>query len=219
MKNTRTRGDDAYVAEELNSLQRHLERLHPCGNALAWAGSYDDPIDAWRACPRGDWLLWLALKLHVERKTLVRAACACARLALPFTQDERPVRAIRIAELSAGGDSAVTIEDVKKAALECKEAALDAGCYAAFDGANAAYAGFYAAIAATAEGSATEAAAAAVEAAAETAAEAAVTRFFGDAARAEVLRQCACIVRRFIDETTIQWAWQNHVQRKEGRDD
>jgi hypothetical protein len=210
-------GDDALIAEELNFLQGHLKCLGACVKALAWAGDYDDPMVAWRACERGDWLLWLALKLPVERKALVRAACACARLALPFTQDERPSRALRTAERWAAGDRSVTLRDVNEAAEECKEAALDAGCYAAFDAANAAYAALYAAKAATTEGSTKEAAAAAAEAVGEAARDAALTPLLGDAARAEVLRKCACIVRRWIDEATICRLWQNHVQRKRRR--
>ena len=87
----------------MNAIQYHLNRLKPCKPALKWARTQDNPLDAWIACPRGDWLLWLAMKLGVEHRVVVQAACACARLALPFSVDERPLRAILVTERWAPG--------------------------------------------------------------------------------------------------------------------
>jgi hypothetical protein len=73
----------------MNAIQIHLHLLGASQAALEWARSQDCPKGAWNACPRGDWLLCLAVKLRVEYRVVVLAACACARLALPFTRDER----------------------------------------------------------------------------------------------------------------------------------
>lgn len=40
-----------------------LKALNPCSEALAWAGNFDTLAEAWAACGRGDWMLWLAGKL------------------------------------------------------------------------------------------------------------------------------------------------------------
>jgi hypothetical protein len=61
---------------------------------------------AWDACERGDWLLWLTARL-CDRKTVVLAACACARTALRHipTDDERPRTAIETAEAWCRGEA------------------------------------------------------------------------------------------------------------------
>jgi hypothetical protein len=155
-----------------------LHKLNVCKEALEWAAGFPSFEEAWNHCKRGDWMLWLLAKLEVDRKALTLAACACVRLALPYTTDGRVLASIEMAEAWARGDA--SIEEVRSAATAAFAAAL-----AAFDVASAhdaAYAAAYAAYAAafTAYDDATAAAAA------ETA---------NDGARNKVLRQCADIVR------------------------
>lgn len=127
---------------------------HACPAARKWTNG-KTARQAYRQCPRGDWLLWAAGKARVDRKLIVRAACACARLALPFVPkgEDRPFRAIETAE--AWCDDKVSLEDVKnaasaayatsaasaaraaRAAAYAADAAADAAAYAA-DAANAA---------------------------------------------------------------------------------
>lgn len=61
-----------------------------CDEARKWCLTQPDYQAAWDACERGDWLLWLAGRLGVDRRLLVRAACACARLALQHEPGARP---------------------------------------------------------------------------------------------------------------------------------
>jgi hypothetical protein len=56
-----------------------------------WAAEGDLEVgEAWATCPRGDWLITIAVRARVDRIVVVRAAAACARLALPRLPDEEP---------------------------------------------------------------------------------------------------------------------------------
>ena len=95
--------------------QTLLQQLGACLEAREWAGERT-PEQAWHDCERGDWLLWLAARLDIDRKPLVLAACACARLALPYVPagEQRPLAAIETAERWTRGEA--TIEQVRAAA-------------------------------------------------------------------------------------------------------
>jgi hypothetical protein len=201
----------------MNTLQIHLKCLHGCSKGVAWAGAHEDIRKAWRACTRGDWLLWLAVKLGVEQRLVVFAACECAKLALQFTTDERPYTAIILAEQYASGDRDVVLDEVLLAAEDCKKAAVDAGCYGDFDASNAAYAAMHAANSVTLGGLAKDlSAAAAAEAAAEAGADAASCPRDADVARNALRLECAKVVRRRISERIIVPLWRRHVRELGG---
>jgi hypothetical protein len=200
----------------MNAIQHHLKRLSASKAVLKWARTQDNPLEAWNACPRGDWLLCLAVKLGVEHRVVVLAACACARLALPFSQDERPLRAILVTEGWATRNRRSTSDALKAAGKEADEAAQDAGCYADHAGADVALAAMYAAIAAMPGQTPKGAAAACAEAAAEAAADAATCPKEAEKARTAMRQTCANIVRSKIDEGTIMRLWWEHVRRAAG---
>ena len=105
-----------------------LKKNHACAPSLEWLQSRT-LAEVWEQCERGDWLLWLAAKAGVDRKRLVMAACACARLALVHVPpgEERPRVAIETAEAWCRGEA--TIEQVKEArrnAADAADAAADA---------------------------------------------------------------------------------------------
>ncbi len=111
-----------------------LKKYNPCQEAVAWAG--DKTIaEAWETCERGDWMLWLATRL-LERKIIVRAACAVARTSLKFVKEGelRPLKCIETTE--AWCDGKATIEEVK--AARAAAAAHAAAAYAAYAAAYAA---------------------------------------------------------------------------------
>ena len=172
-----------------------------CGDSIEWLETLpgDQPAQAtWEQCPRGDWLLWFAAKAGVERKTVVLAACAAARLALPFVEhsDDRPRVAIETAERWARGEA--TIEDVhaaRAAAAAAEDAAAARAAAAAAEDAAAAYAAAYAA--ASAAYAAAYAAASAAYAAASAAAYAAA-RAAAYAALTKMRLETAAAVRKVI---------------------
>jgi len=158
--------------------------LHPCHDARLWMleNSNKSTHLLWRTCERGDWLLWLAAKLQIDRKLIVLAACDCAETALVFVPDEetRPCDAIQAARAWCGDKA--TLRQVERAADAAADAAraaahaahadaddaADAAARAARAAAHAAYAADAAdAAAARAAHAAYDAAAAAYDAAAD----------------------------------------------------
>ena len=134
-----------------------IRKFHACDTAIEWSLSIPDPRDAWERCERGDWLLWISAELGVDRRTIVLAACACARTALQYVPpgEDRPRLAIEMVEAWCRGEA--TIEDVRtssRAAYAAADADADAAdAYAdarAAAAAAAAYAAAYAAYAACA---------------------------------------------------------------------
>jgi len=176
-----------------------LTRLDACREARKWAAG-KTLEQAWNECPRGDWMLWLAGQLDVDRKLLVHAACQCARLALPHVPagEARPLKSIEAAEAWTRGKA--TIKDVQAAAAAAWAAARAA--WAAADAAWAACASAEAAAAwaASAASGAAWAAADAEGAAAD--AEGAAAGAWG-AAWASKLAECAEIVRENVSYELI----------------
>ena len=130
----------------------HLEELNACSDAVAWVKTSNcrSLETAWKKCERGDWMLWYAGRKagpvgDEKRKTLVLAACARARLALPlfekrYPDDKRVRECIETAEKWARNEA--TLEALQVARRNCSAAAYAA--YAAYAAADAAYAAAYA---------------------------------------------------------------------------
>lgn len=97
--------------------------------AQGWVISHKNEAvrELWETCPQGDWLLWLASRIGIPRQSLVLAACACARLTLPYagSGEKRPLAAIEAAEAWTQGEA--TSEQVKTAAIAAVHAARAAG--------------------------------------------------------------------------------------------
>ena len=151
-----------------------LKKLGACSEAIKATGKYTTSQKLWDDCGGGDWMLWLMARTQHDRKQLVLAACACARLSLKYVPagEDRPRIAIETAEKWAR-DEGATLDDVRAAYVPaaCVPAATAAGANAA----NAAYGAAF---------SATEANAAFAAAAI--------------AAKNKTLKKCADIVRGFF---------------------
>ena len=104
-----------------------LKKLGACSEAIEAAGKYTTSQKLWDDCNRGDWMLWLIARTQHDRKQLVLAACACARLSLKYVPagDDRPRIAIETAEKWAR-DEGSTLDEVRAAS-----AAAFAAAYAA----------------------------------------------------------------------------------------
>jgi hypothetical protein len=131
-----TRGDELVKDKLLPTL---LKKHMACSEAIEWAEPYTTLAEAWEACQRGDWMLWLAAKAKLcTRQQLVLAACECARLALRHVPagEGRPLAAIETAEAWARGEA--KLEQVRSAAAAAAYAAYAAYAAAAADAADAA---------------------------------------------------------------------------------
>ncbi len=162
-----------------------LVELNACEEATQWAGNKTIEV-IWKTCPRGDWLLWLAAKLSVNKRLLVTAACDCAETVLKYvpTTEKRPLKAIQAARRYVCGKA--TLRQCKFAA----DAASVAAFYAAY---STSYSASYAAAAAAAPHAASYSASYA-DAAAADAADAASYK----AAKVKNQKLCANLVRRVI---------------------
>ena len=109
----------------MSDLQKILADLNACPEAAEWVGD-KDAGEAWTTCERGDWMLWLATEVNIDRKLIVLAACDCAEPALKYATSDAPRIAIETARAWCRDEA--TIEQVKDAA----SAAAYAAAYAAY---------------------------------------------------------------------------------------
>ena len=183
-----------------------LIAMNACTEAVEWCGSRG-LVEAWRECPRGDWMLWLAGRIDIDRKLLVLAACDCAETALQYVPEgeDRPAKCIQVARNWCEGTA--SMDDVKAARRDAYAAypAADAAAYAAADAAADAAIAYAAAAYAAADADAAAYAAIADAAAAYAAADAAADAASANARR-KSLKTCANLVRKRIPVSAINAA-------------
>ena len=97
------------------ALADRLDALGACEDAIDWVADegHRSLAAAWAACPRGDWMLWLAARLagkpdSVAGRRAIRAGAACVRATLSRfrIREERDAVAAALAETErwlAGG--------------------------------------------------------------------------------------------------------------------
>lgn len=174
---------------------KELKDIDACDDAMKWleAGQYPTLQDAWNACERADWMLWLisrTVQPDADRKPIILCAVECARLALPiyeerYPNDDRVRKCLEATEKYALGEAP---RDEVVAARKNAAAASIAAARAAYS----AYSAYSAA-----ESAESAEAAEAAEAAAYSAAESADATAFA-AARAKMRADCAVIVRKYF---------------------
>lgn len=107
-----------------------IARYDPCEAGAEWISSFDSMEDAWVACERPDWMLWLLYKARaIKKRTAVHLACQFARLALPFAADKRVVTCINVTEAWLAGKA--TKGDVREARYAATSAATSTASSAA----------------------------------------------------------------------------------------
>lgn len=82
-----------------------LETNQACSQSISWIkrDNIQSLEEAWYTCGRGDWMLWMAKKLGIDRHKLVLCASLCAHTAVQYMQDPRSRNAVRIAFLWSRG--------------------------------------------------------------------------------------------------------------------
>lgn len=125
----------------MKTFQELLEELNACGVARDWAAAKTiEEVVA--ECHRGDWLLWLAFHVNVDKRKITLAKAHCANTVRHLMKDERSLNAVDIA--MAYGKGEVEHEALIVAAFAADIAYIDdidGYCYRA-----AAYAAYAAAI-------------------------------------------------------------------------
>jgi hypothetical protein len=175
----------------MNHIEK-LQEINACSESIEWASQYSTAQEAYDACERGDWLLWLHARARSDPRILTRAKCEIARTVLHLVPDgeDRPRIAIETAERWARGEASEgEIRGAYSAAAASSDAS-DAAYAAAY-----ASAVYFAAYAASAAASAADAASAASNADAADAADAAASADAAAAARLASLKSSAEIVR------------------------
>lgn len=98
----------AFLAQE-RAQQDVIEGLRSVGS---------DWSTLWAKCPRGDWLLGIAVRLGVDRVALVRAAIGCARTALDLFEGPEAKSLLDLAERWTRDEATIDEIAVAKRALE-----------------------------------------------------------------------------------------------------
>ena len=128
-----------------------------CSDALEYYKTKDSFEEAWNDCHRGDWMLWIAAQMNIDRWTLFLAKARCAKTVYHLMEDGRSRHAVDMAEKY--GLNQCSLEELKVAHASAASAAVAAS-----------YAASYAAVVAAAASAAVAAASAAVAAAASSSA-------------------------------------------------
>lgn len=74
-----------------------LEKTGACSSAISYVRTQKSYVDAWNNCPRGDWMLWIASKLRIDKRLLTLAIGRCAETVLHLMQDKRSKKAVQAA--------------------------------------------------------------------------------------------------------------------------
>ena len=187
------------------TLQYQLNKLNACEEAQEWAKDFTTLKEAWEACHRGDWMIWIYARLRPNNlRELTLAKGYCANTVRHLMKDEISIRAVD--SLVAFGDGRAPGEDFAAAADAAADAAYAADTADAYAADAAAYTAADAAVDAayTAAAYAADAAAYAAYAAADTAADAAYDAAAASAAsdaRKENQQLTADICRKYLTQT------------------
>ena len=109
--------------------KKHLEWLRvnkACGSSIQWIEekNIQSLEEAWNDCEQGDWLLWMAKRLGVDKHKLALCGALCAHTVIQYMQNTRSRNAVRIAFLWGRGKA--TDIELEKASADAWIIALGA---------------------------------------------------------------------------------------------
>ena len=120
-------------------MKTEIEKYSPCQEALEFRQHFDSFEKAWEACPRGDWMLWIAKKVSVNKRELTLAKGYCAKTVIHLMKDKRSRDAVKAAiKYGKGLSEDVELADAADAAAAYAAAYAAAAYAAAADAAAAA---------------------------------------------------------------------------------
>jgi hypothetical protein len=103
-----------------------LENFKACPEAIKWAG-HKTTRDAWETCHRGNWMLWIASKLGVDKRKSYLCNAEIAYQIIDLMDDKRSVNAVRVAYLYGLG--MISIKELEKVRAELTKAREEAGIF------------------------------------------------------------------------------------------
>ncbi|KKN76353.1 hypothetical protein LCGC14_0370390, partial [marine sediment metagenome] len=116
-----------------------IAKFNPCSEAVEFREKFKTFEESWQNCPRGDWMLWIAQRLKVDKRILTLAKGKCVETVLHLMKDDRSKAAVKAA--IDYGNGLIDGDQLSAAAYDAA-AADDAAAYDAY-AAYAAYAAAY----------------------------------------------------------------------------
>ena len=116
--------------EHLNWLQEY----NACKESIKWIkqNNIQSLEEAWNICERGDWLLWMATRLSIDKRKLVLCAALYAHTIVQHMEDARSRDAVRIVFLWGRGKATdEQLSYARKAAWKAATGTADAAAWAA----------------------------------------------------------------------------------------
>ena len=78
-------------------MKTEIEKYLPCQEALDFRKQFKTFEEAWKVCSRGDWMLWIAKKVSVNKRELTLAKGYCAKTVIHLMKDKRSRDAVKAA--------------------------------------------------------------------------------------------------------------------------
>ena len=120
-------------------IETYIERYDPCLSSIPFLRKFDAFEDAWKKCPRGDWMLSAAKLLEVDIRALTLAKGLCANTVRHLMEDQRSIPAVDAAIAFGRGEiDEEELRDYAHTAAAAAAAAYAAAYAAAADAADAA---------------------------------------------------------------------------------
>jgi hypothetical protein len=94
-----------------------------CGEGLIFYNKHETFESAWAACKRGDWMLHIAAKLKIDKRTLTLAKGYCANTVRHLMMDDRSIKSVDTA--IAFGEGRATDNKLNAAFIAAYSAAWD----------------------------------------------------------------------------------------------
>lgn len=120
------------------AMKTEIDKFNPCRDGVDFRKRFKTFEEAWNACERGDWMLWIAAKLEVDIRILTLAKGLCANTVKHLMKDKRSTAAVDAA--IAFGSGEIDGNEFKTAAYASHAAACVYTTYAAYYAASAAHA-------------------------------------------------------------------------------
>lgn len=85
-------------------MKTEIDKFDPCRDGLDFRKEFKTFEEAWNACERGDWMLWIAAKLEADIRILTLAKGLCANTVKHLMKDRRSTAAVDAAIAFGSGE-------------------------------------------------------------------------------------------------------------------